>query len=145
MIDKPEKERPPVTPTHLLKVKERNGKRACTIGVGWWKDGTMSIQLNPCVVLKWTDDVLINLFPIDEKYPERGAREPDPTFVVNPRVPSVIVPVEDSKGHVFEEVYADRKVSTQRCRNCGCRVMVNIPYKGVKVDLCKSPCPEKKT
>jgi hypothetical protein len=53
-------------PTHLLKVKERDGKGKTTIGVGWLnEDGSMSIALNPCVALTSHDDVMINLFPVD--------------------------------------------------------------------------------
>jgi hypothetical protein len=56
-------------PTHLVKVKERNGKGKATIGVGWLnEDGSMTLSLNPCVVLSWKDDVFINAFPVE--FPE---------------------------------------------------------------------------
>jgi hypothetical protein len=60
--------RTPLPPTHKLRVKEREGKGTNSIGVGWLnKDGSMRIHLNPCVVLSWTDDVHITLFPIGTK------------------------------------------------------------------------------
>jgi hypothetical protein len=53
-------------PTHVLKVKEREGNGKTTIGVGWLNDdGSMSISLHPCVILTWKDNVMINLFPVD--------------------------------------------------------------------------------
>jgi hypothetical protein len=55
-------------PTHVLKVKERNGPAKNTIGVGWLNDdGSMSVSLHPCVVLSWHDEVLITLFPTSVK------------------------------------------------------------------------------
>lgn len=58
-------------PTHILKVKERNGQRKCNVGVGWQnEDGSISIQLNPCVVLSSRDDVYISLFPFTPRTEE---------------------------------------------------------------------------
>lgn len=58
----------PKKPTHLLKVKERDGNHKGTIGVGWLNnDGSISIALNPCTCIQWTDDVTINLFPVEFK------------------------------------------------------------------------------
>lgn len=51
-------------PTHILKVKERDGQHKCDVGVGWEnEDGSISIQLNPCVALTSHDNVFITLFP----------------------------------------------------------------------------------
>ena len=53
-------------PTHVLKVKEREGNGKTRIGVGWLNDdGSMSISLHSCVILTWKDNVMINLFPVD--------------------------------------------------------------------------------
>ena len=56
-------------PTHNLRIKERmaHGERAArkgTIGAGWQnEDGSFTISLNPGVVLSWSDDVHLGLFP----------------------------------------------------------------------------------
>ena len=58
-------------PTHILKVMQREGKGKGRIGVGWLNDdGSMSLSLDPCVVLSWKDDVVINAFPVEFK--EKG-------------------------------------------------------------------------
>lgn len=60
-------------PTHVLSVKEREGKGTCRVGVGWLNpDGSVSIQLNPCVVLSARDDVFISLFPVNEEEGDHG-------------------------------------------------------------------------
>jgi hypothetical protein len=53
-------------PTHVLKVKEKPpGKTVTHAGRGWLnEDGSMSIQLNPCIVLSSRDEVFITLFPV---------------------------------------------------------------------------------
>jgi hypothetical protein len=58
---------PKKLPTHVLSVKQKRGDRKTPrIGVGWLNaDGSISISLNPCVVLTSKDDVFVTLFPID--------------------------------------------------------------------------------
>jgi hypothetical protein len=57
---------PSKKPTHRLSVREKNGEGRCIIGSGWlWPDGSVSIKLNPCVVLTSKDEVNIKLFPIN--------------------------------------------------------------------------------
>jgi hypothetical protein len=53
-------------PTHFLKIKERPpGKAMTQAGRAWLnEDGSMSIQLNPCIVFSSHDDVFITLFPV---------------------------------------------------------------------------------
>lgn len=54
-------------PTHVVKVKERNGKGGTIIGVAWQNEqGWLTVKLNPCVVLTWKDDVHIKIFPVEE-------------------------------------------------------------------------------
>jgi len=59
-----------------VKTKQGAGKSGQgTIGAAWKEDdGTISIVLNPCVVLRFEDDVVIRLFPND--YVPRARREP---------------------------------------------------------------------
>lgn len=58
-------------PTHILSVKQRKGEGRGKIGVGWLnEDGSMSVSLNPCVVLSSNDDVIITLFPVDQEQPK---------------------------------------------------------------------------
>lgn len=55
-------------PTHKLKIliKDEPNTKA-EIGAGWLnEDGHITIQLNPCVVLKRDKNVVINLFPINK-------------------------------------------------------------------------------
>lgn len=60
----------PKKPTHKLRVKLRDGERAADVGCGWQReDGSLGIQLNPGVVLKWDDPLFISLFPV-EKAPQ---------------------------------------------------------------------------
>jgi hypothetical protein len=55
-------------PTHRLSVKSRTDRGQGVIGAGWMReDGSISISLNPCVVLSHDDDVMIFLFPNDEE------------------------------------------------------------------------------
>ena len=56
-------------PHYKLKVKQRNGAVGETeVGRAWVNDDhSLSIQLNPCVVLSWRDDVYITAFPIEYK------------------------------------------------------------------------------
>lgn len=62
----------PSKPTHRLKVLDKATNSASEIGAGWLKpDGSISIRLLPCVVLNWKDDVIINLFPIDNGPPAK--------------------------------------------------------------------------
>jgi hypothetical protein len=126
-------------PTHLLKVKERNGEGRTTIGAGWLNpDGSMSIQLNPCVSLTSHDDVVINLFPILEDDDPR----PRPSKAVRPQTykPSgVVIPEKDANKHEFVEINTTVKTSIQRCVNCDHRIVVDVPYAGCKPDVCPRP------
>lgn len=55
-------------PTHRLKVlNKRTGKQG-TLGGGWLNtDGSVSIVLDPCVVIEQTEDLVFTLFPITDK------------------------------------------------------------------------------
>lgn len=56
-------------PTHNLRVmsKVAGSKDQGTVGVAWKReDGSFYVKLNPCVVLRWDDEVQIGLFPRDE-------------------------------------------------------------------------------
>lgn len=66
-------------PTHDLCVKEREGDGRGKIGAAWlWADGSVTIKLNPCVILQSTDNVTIKLFPRGG-YKKRSANaEPNP-------------------------------------------------------------------
>lgn len=60
-----EENKPPKKPTHRLKVLLKGSKRTTTVGAAWQRDdGSLSITLDPCVVLSWTDPVTISLFPV---------------------------------------------------------------------------------
>jgi hypothetical protein len=62
-------------PTHNLKIKARSGCResdSAVVGGAWLNaDGSMSIQLNVGVVLRWNDDVAITAFA---RSPDDGTR-----------------------------------------------------------------------
>lgn len=54
----------PHLPTHVLKVKERNGSARGEVGVAWLnKNGSLHISLNPGVTIAWNDSLHITLFP----------------------------------------------------------------------------------
>jgi len=58
----------PGKPTHRLRVMTKDGKRKGTIGAAWQRsDGSFLLRLDPCVVVRWDDDVTISLFPAEEK------------------------------------------------------------------------------
>ena len=63
-------------PAYRLSVKSRQPDGGYgVIGAGWAReDGSISIKLNPCVVLSHSDDVMIFLFPTDEDYWKRKKR-----------------------------------------------------------------------
>ena len=137
-------------PTHLLKVKQRDGDGKTTVGVGWLnEDGSMSLALNPCVVLSWTDNVMINAFPVELEKDEEPPPRATPTSRAQPAAkrqltpfrenPRVVVPQRFQKGHDFREVDVDTGVSFQRCAKCALAVAVNDPFDGIVVD---NPCPE---
>jgi hypothetical protein len=51
-------------PDYVVKVKERNSEARTQIGAAWAReDGSVTIKLNPCVVISWKDDVYITLYP----------------------------------------------------------------------------------
>ena len=140
-------------PTHLLKVKEREGEGKTTIGVGWMRtDGSMSVSLNPCVVLSWQDNVIINLFPIEDDgeqpQPDYGkkragtyrGREPGAVANTEPsyHVPKGI-PEKDAKGHKFACIHNDGKTLIWACSVCNLRAASKVPYNGLLVDPCPTP------
>jgi hypothetical protein len=48
-----------------VKVKDTTSKRRC--GAGWLNDdGSVSIQLDPCTVLSWKDNIHITLFSAEK-------------------------------------------------------------------------------
>jgi hypothetical protein len=131
-------------PTHLLKVKEREGEGKTTIGAGWMReDGSVSIKLSPCAVLSWQDNVIINLFPIDddgEPTPDYGKKRAGtyrgrkPGAVAS--VGSYAIPAKDAKGHTFACIHNDGKTAIFVCSACNTRVVTNVPYDGILVDYC---------
>jgi hypothetical protein len=51
-------------PTHRLKVLNKKTDASAEVGAGWInKDGSISITLNPCVVLKPKKELVYTLFP----------------------------------------------------------------------------------
>ena len=58
----------PTKPTHRIKVQDKQTNASGVIGSAWLNaSGSMSITLNPGVVLSWQDDVRITAFPVDSK------------------------------------------------------------------------------
>lgn len=58
----------PMQPTHRLKVLNKFDDARTEVGAGWLNaDGSLSITLNPCVVLTRDTNIVITLFPIDRK------------------------------------------------------------------------------
>lgn len=57
------------SPDYNLKISTKAGKKRTTLaGVGWQNDkGHITIQLNPCIVLAYDENLYITLFPIDHK------------------------------------------------------------------------------
>lgn len=52
-------------PTHRLKVLNKVTDLKGEVGAGWLnKDGSITIQLNPCVVLHPHPDLVVTLFPV---------------------------------------------------------------------------------
>jgi hypothetical protein len=57
-------------PTHVLFLRERDGERRGAVGVGWeFPDGTVSVSLNPGVVLSWRDPVYLHVRRVEERGP----------------------------------------------------------------------------
>ena len=49
---------------HLSAIHKPSGRSAGKLGAGWMNnDGSVSIVLDPCVVLSGNDDISIRLFP----------------------------------------------------------------------------------
>jgi len=66
----------PKRPTHTIKVKEKEGSAQGEVGRAWLNDdGSLSIQLNPGVVLSWNDGLLITAFPRKSSGEEATERE----------------------------------------------------------------------
>ncbi len=56
------------SPDYKIKARDKHSKAQTVVGRGWAnQDGSLSIQLNPCVTLSWCDDVFITAFPVDPK------------------------------------------------------------------------------
>lgn len=54
----------PRTPDYWLKIKEKEGTGDTVAGAAWDnKDGSISIDINPCVVLSRSKDLMLRLFP----------------------------------------------------------------------------------
>lgn len=55
-------------PTHTLSILNKSTQGKVIAGAGWYdpKDGSMSIKINPCIVLNDNEDLAIKLFPIKE-------------------------------------------------------------------------------
>ena len=56
-------------PTHRLRVRvaalDGSNAPSATIGAAWQReDGSFLIKLDPCVVIRWDDAVVIGLFPV---------------------------------------------------------------------------------
>ncbi len=59
------------SPDYQLKARDKHSKAQTVVGRGWSnEDGSLSIQLNPCVTLSWRDEIFITAFPIDPKRAE---------------------------------------------------------------------------
>lgn len=62
-----------MTPTHVLKVLNKKTDARSVCGVGWLnKDGSISIQLNPCIIMKQESNLVFTLFT---KLPAKGTNE----------------------------------------------------------------------
>lgn len=55
-------------PTHRLCIKRKgkDDKTRTYAGVAWQRDNSFNIVLNPGVVIRWDDEVWLNLYPIDQ-------------------------------------------------------------------------------
>ena len=62
-------------PTHRLKFLNKRTEETGEIGAAWLnEDGSLSLVLNPMVVLRQSPDLVITLFPRDGKF-RWGVRE----------------------------------------------------------------------
>lgn len=51
-------------PTHKLKVLDKSTEQKGEVGAGWEnEDGSITIQLNPCVILTPDKSKVLTLFP----------------------------------------------------------------------------------
>lgn len=67
-------------PTHAFKALDKTTLHRTLLGAGWLnKDGSISISLNPCVVITPDPNIVLTLFP---KYEEN---ETTTTPALNPR------------------------------------------------------------
>lgn len=58
----------PRQPDFHLKALDKDTDKTAKIGAAWQNEnGTISLVLNPFVVLNANDDLLLTLFPADEK------------------------------------------------------------------------------
>lgn len=79
--------KPPVKPTHKIRVKVRDSDRTSDVGVAWDRgDGSFSLQLNIGTVLKWDDPLFISLFPLPKSALDvaRELMREDPTPGLDP-------------------------------------------------------------
>lgn len=59
-------------PDYHLSVQDKTDtSRKGRVGVAWLNGTRISIKLNPGVVLHWSDNVLISLFPNDQITPSK--------------------------------------------------------------------------
>lgn len=57
-----------MTPTHVLKAFDKTNEARTEVGAGWLNpNGTISITLNPCVVLTRHPNIVYTLFPNTKK------------------------------------------------------------------------------
>ena len=55
-------------PDYVLSVKVKDQVLRRRLGVAWANDdGSISIALDPCTVISWTDNVHVSLFPNEER------------------------------------------------------------------------------
>lgn len=54
-----------MSPTHHLKVLDKTTDERAKIGAGWLNaDGSISVVLNPCVVIQNDKNLVYTLFPV---------------------------------------------------------------------------------
>jgi hypothetical protein len=55
-------------PTHRLKALNKLTNNRCEVGAGWLNaNGSISVRLNPCIVLRYDPEIVITLFPVDRE------------------------------------------------------------------------------
>ena len=68
-----------MTPTHRMSAYHKDSKARTEVGAAWLNaDGSITIILNPCVILTRDPDILLKLFPVDQRSgPPPTRREPE--------------------------------------------------------------------